>query len=284
MPFVGVRLGGRLRATRGQLVHRQHDPEDELAVLRARVEELELELKARDAFILAAAHELRNPVSPLVLHLQRLLSAARDAQQRAEGEGTLSAAWLSGQLELLSRRVARFNSALNRILDVSRMQSGGIELVCEDCDLSEVVRDVVAGFERELLAARSELTLECEGSLRGSWDRLRVEQIVSNLVSNAIRYGNSQPIRVSLERASGAAILRVRDHGPGIAAEDQTRIFGRFERGTTQNRSGFGVGLWIVSQLSEAMGGSVHLESRAGEGAVFTVTLPASEHGSGNVR
>ncbi|MEY4510659.1 MAG: Oxygen sensor histidine kinase NreB [Pseudomonadota bacterium] len=261
-------------------MHRHDDPAGELSELRARLLHLEAELRIRDEFIIAAAHELRNPISPLVLQVHRLRTAAGGAS-----DGAVSASWLHDQCELLAKRLGRFTSALNRILDVSRLHSGRIDLVFEDgVDLSEVVREVVAGFERELAASRSELTLEVPAQVRGSWDRMRLEQIVSNLVSNAIRYGNSSPIRVSLTHTSDTAQLLVNDLGVGIAEADQERIFERFERGPTRNRAGFGVGLWIVRQLCEAMGGTVSVESSPGEGSQFCVELPLKRLGSDDDR
>lgn len=262
------------------MLNRHDEPSGELRELRDRIAHLEAELRIRDEFIIAAAHELRNPISPLVLQVQRLRGAARDASQ-----GAVPASWLHDQCEQLAKRLGRFTSALNRILDISRLHSGRIDLVFEDAvDLGEVVREVVASFERELAASGSELSLDLPVQVRGSWDRMRLEQIVSNLVSNAIRYGNSGPIHVALSQTTEAAELVVRDAGVGIAEEDQARIFERFERGKTRNRAGFGVGLWIVRQLCEAMGGSVTVTSSPGEGAHFCVVLPLKRLGSNDDR
>ena len=201
--------------------------------------------------------------------------------------GTLGQRDATDQLDLFGRRLTRFLSALNRILDVSSMQRGQIHLIREEVDLAEVTRDVATGFERELEASKSTLTLEVEGPLLGSWDRMRLEQIVSNLVSNAIRYGDSKPITVAARRLAHAneqVELVVSDQGIGIPLADQSRIFERFERAHTQYRSGFGVGLWMVSQLCEAMNGIVKVESCAGEGSTFRVTLPTNRDGSGDDR
>jgi signal transduction histidine kinase len=257
------------------LVNLQEDPSLELAELRARVRELERELAVRDEFIIAAAHELRNPISPLVLHSQRISSHARNA-----GDGTVSARWLDDQMTVFGRRLSRFLGALHRILDVSRIHSGKIDLVVESLDLAELVREVAGSFERELAAARSELTLDLPGALHGDFDRVRVEQIVNNLLSNAIRYGNSGPIRIELRRVPGAGDvgehveLTVHDQGLGIAEAEQALIFERFHRGESSNRAGFGVGLWIVRELCQAMGGTVGVRSRPGAGATFLVMLP----------
>jgi len=268
-------------------VTEQDDRTEELLALRARVRELELELEVRDGFIVAAAHELRNPISPLVLHVQRLTGAARNAAAR-DADATLSATWLGDQFDMLNRRLARFMIALNRILDVSRIHTGQIELVPEpEVDLCEVTREVVASFERELAASRSALVLDAPEPVLGCWDRVRLEQIVSNLVSNAIRYGASGPIHVAVrgldrdgQQQARRVELTVRDHGIGISEADQARVFERFERAQTQNRSGFGVGLWIVRQLSEAMGGGASLQSTLGEGSTFHIVLPTNCHGS----
>lgn len=246
-----------------------NEPAGELEELRRRVAELEAELSARDAFIMAAAHELRNPISPLVLHVQRLLGAARNAE-----DGRVAASWLTDQLELFGRRLTRFLGALNRILDVSQIQGGRIELVIEEVELNDVVREVVGSFEREIVASRSTLELQLDGAMSGTWDRLRVEQIVANLVSNAIRYGAGKPIVVAVGGDDTSAQLVVRDRGIGIREEDQVRIFNRYERAGTAPRSGFGVGLWVVRELCHALGGDVSVSSRPGEGSTFTVTLP----------
>jgi signal transduction histidine kinase len=271
----------RIRGLREETLLKQSptDPAEELAQLRKRVLALESELRARDEFIVAAAHELRNPVSPLVMHVHRLLTVAR-----ANAQGSVSPAWLAEQLELFSRRLTRFMAALNRLLDVSRIQSGHVELLDEPVDLVEVAREVMVNFERELAASKCALNFEAPPALIGCWDRLRLEQIINNLVSNAIRYGDSSPITVSIEAHGEAAILRVADRGIGISAEDQARIFARFERAHTENRAGFGVGLWVVDQLCTAMGGSVIVQSRPGAGSVFTVTLPTTRNERLDVR
>jgi signal transduction histidine kinase len=112
--------------------------------------------------------------------------------------------------------------------------------------------------------------------LPGTWDRLAMEQIIDNLVSNAIKYGARPPIEVWAEDHGNHVSLRVRDHGPGISLEDRSRIFERFERavGLDKRRSGFGVGLWVVGQLVAAMGGTIMVADAPGGGAEFTVTLP----------
>jgi signal transduction histidine kinase len=141
-------------------------------------------------------------------------------------------------------------------------------------NLADVAREVVDGFEAELAVARCKLRLSARGIATGSWDRLRVEQVFRNLLSNAIRFGAGRPIEVAVDADHDFATVAIRDHGIGIAPDQQSKIFERFERGVEQRSGGFGIGLWIVRNICAAMGGAVSVESTLGEGACFTVMLP----------
>lgn len=246
--------------------------------LEQRIRELEESLAAHDEFLSTLGHELRNPLSPIFMQAQYLLDAAHHAETRA-----ISTDWLIPRLEVFCRRLRKFLEMLNRIMDVSRISAGRLTLELEDVDLSDVVREVCADFERELSVARSELRLNIPRHLAGTWDRMRIEQVFTNLLSNAIRYGATKPIEVSISGDGGEARLCVRDHGIGIAEADQERIFQRFERaGKTRSSGGFGIGLWIVRQSCLAMGGNVEVNSQLGDGSEFIVTLPrhaARAHG-----
>lgn len=238
--------------------------------LASRVSELENALVARDEMLSVVGHELRNPIAPVFLHVRTLLLEAREA-----GKIPLDPARLIQRLERIEHYIQRFVDVLERILDFSRLSSGRIELVLDTLDLTTVAREVAAGFEREASAAGCELRVAGTGPLVGRWDRVRLEQIISNLVSNAVRYGAGAPIDIEVRAAGQNAKLSVRDHGVGIALEDQRRIFDRFER-VKQRTSpgGFGVGLWVVKTLCDALGGTITVESTPGDGATFTVSLP----------
>jgi signal transduction histidine kinase len=163
---------------------------------------------------------------------------------------------------------------LDRLLDVSRLSTGRIDLQVEPMNLAEVVREVIDAFESELAVARCRLTLDERGQATGLWDRLRVEQVCRNLLSNALRFGAGRPIEITLDGDRDFARLTVRDHGIGIPLDQQPRIFERFEQGAERRSGGFGVGLWVVRNICVAMGGTVSVESVVGEGASFTVMLP----------
>jgi signal transduction histidine kinase len=238
--------------------------------LERRVEELTRSLALSDEFLSTLGHELRNPLAPIYMQAQYLLAAVRQGEPKA-----LSSAWMVTQLEGFCRRLQKFLEMLNRIMDVSRMSAGQLELELEEVDLVEIVRDVSSNFDRELGAARSELRLELPPRLIGNWDRMRVEQIFTNLLSNAIRYGAGRPIEVRADGDLEQITLSVKDQGVGIAEENQRRIFERFERaGKTRSSGGFGIGLWTVRQSCHALGGHVAVKSQPGEGSEFTVILP----------
>jgi signal transduction histidine kinase len=192
----------------------------------------------------------------------------------AAGGRPVSVEWIQRQLRGVEQRLHRLLETLDRLLDVSRLSTGRIDLQAEPMNLAEVVREVVDGFDAELSVARCRLALSTRGTATGAWDRLRVEQICRNLLSNAIRFGAGRPIEITVDADDDFASVAVRDHGIGIARDQQAKIFERFERGVEQRSGGFGIGLWIVRNICVAMGGSVSVESALGEGACFTVMLP----------
>ncbi|MBI2390635.1 MAG: HAMP domain-containing protein [Deltaproteobacteria bacterium] len=235
-------------------------------------------VRARDLFLSVASHELRGPITTLQLRLQAALrTAPRD----------LSVQKLSGTLAVADRQVQKLADLVASLLDLSRIAAGRLQLELELVDLCEVVRDVCQRLEPEGVRVGSVLELRLSGEVMGRWDRLRLEQVVSNLVGNAFRYAGGSPVEIEVASEGARARLRVRDHGPGIPPESRSRIFERFERSTSEARSGgLGLGLYIVRQIVEAHGGSISLESEIGVGSTFTVELPRGSaedpsHGQG---
>ncbi|MBL9018408.1 MAG: GAF domain-containing protein [Myxococcales bacterium] len=221
-------------------------------------------IRARDDFMLVAGHELRTPIAAISL-LHESLIAVKDGTPlekiRERGE----------KLRSQTTRLARL---VEELLDVSRLSAGRLSLDRDQVDLAQVVRDVTDRMREELERSRTPLSLSLE-PVDGEWDRSRLDQIVTNLVGNAGKYGKGAPIDVVVSRRGPRAELRVIDRGIGIAIDDQPRIFERFERAVSSRHfSGLGLGLWITRQLVEAHGGTIHVDSRPGEGATFTVTLP----------
>jgi signal transduction histidine kinase len=164
---------------------------------------------------------------------------------------------------------------VEELLDVSRLASGRLRVEPTEFDLSDLVREVASRLKPFLDAAGCALSVEARAPAVGSWDRLRVEQVIANLVSNALKYGPGSPVEMSVTCEAECACLRVRDHGIGIAPQDQHRIFQRFERAVPMSHySGFGLGLWIAREIVAAHGGSIDVDSEIGHGSIFTVRLP----------
>jgi len=173
---------------------------------------------------------------------------------------------------------------VNELLDVSRMTSGRLVLHPEEVDLAALVQEEVERSRREAQRAGCELRLQVSGSVVSRWDRLRLEQVLSNLLSNALKYGAGRPVEVVLSASESCAVLRVRDEGIGIDPAVQSRIFERFERAVSDRHyGGLGMGLWITREIVTAMGGTIHVESAPEQGATFVVELPRTREPSASV-
>ena len=227
-------------------------------------------VRLRDEFLSIASHELKTPLTPLSLKLQAL---SRELVRHPEH---IPRQVVESYVEVGVRQVKKLSELVGDLLDVSRITSGRLSLELEDVDLGSLVREVLARYESHAARAGSELHFEgVEAGLTGRWDRLRMEQVVTNLVDNAVKYGGGRPIHVRLEPDRSGARLTVRDEGIGIAPEYLPRIFGRFERAVSERHyGGLGLGLYITRTLVEALGGKVRVESELGRGSTFTVELP----------
>jgi signal transduction histidine kinase len=253
-----------LREEVGSLRRSQEEARQELADLREAV-------AARDSFIATAGHELRNPMSGILLNVTYTVFRARQMPETPE--------WLLERLASLDRQAKNFVRRATTLLDVSRITAGRMPLERALVSLDGVVREVAKdlAIEAERAGCRVDLTLDPDAL--GQWDRTALEQIVTNLLSNAIKYGAGGTVEVSVQTEPTVARLAVRDHGKGIAEADCERIFQRFERAVSSaERSGFGVGLWLARQLAVAHGGDIAVKSLPGVGSIFTATLPRGIH------
>jgi PAS domain S-box-containing protein len=238
------------------------------------------EVRERDEFLSIASHELRTPVAALQLQLQMLQRAA--TRSRAAAATTPAGAphgepmphSLDAKLEGLERQVRRIGVLVGELLDVSRMRLGRLELVREPADLAEIARDTVAHVRQELERSGSRLVLDL-APVPGAFDRSRVEQVITNLLANAAKFGQGKPITLHVDADGARARIRVADHGIGISIEDQARVFDRFERAVpAQHFGGLGLGLYIARRIIEAHDGEIRVESEPGAGTTFTVLLP----------
>jgi PAS domain S-box-containing protein len=235
-------------------------------------EALKLAVSHRDDFLSVASHELRTPLTSLKLELSNLTRMS----QRSGGAVTTDK--LASKLTKIEGQADRLHRLIDDLLDVSRITSGRLEMDIDEVDLNTVVTDIGARFEEEAARVGCPLTIETNGPVVGRWDRSRVEQVVTNLVSNALKYGSGKPVAINVNGKDGRCRVSVRDQGVGISSGDQVRIFGRFERAvSSRNFGGIGLGLWIVKQIVEALGGQVSVQSELGKGSTFTVELPSQD-------
>ena len=243
--------------------------ESEIARARAetRAEEADAKVRARDEFISVASHELRTPLAAARLHAESL--------QRQVKRGKLSPERAVAKLDNVIAQIDRLETLTGVLLDASRIALSSLPLEVQEVDLAELVRKELPRWADQLRSAQCVLTLHADKRVPGKWDPMRLHQILVNLLTNAMKYGNGKPITIDVAASDGKALLRVTDHGIGVAPDDQARIFERFERAVSErNFSGLGLGLWITRQIVEAMGGRISVESQLGKGSRFTVELP----------
>ncbi|OJT18962.1 hypothetical protein BO221_36160 [Archangium sp. Cb G35] len=244
--------------------------------VEALASDLQKALQIRDDFLSVASHELKTPLTSLQLQLQLLWRALPESGPDGQTHPARK------RIEATRRPAERLHLLVNNLLDVSRIRAGRLALEHETVDFSSLLQDVVTRAEADAAGAGCTLLLRAESPVIGRWDRLRLEQVVTNLLSNAIKYGANHPVEMTVVQDGDLALLTVRDHGIGIAPEHQARIFQRFERAVSERHyGGFGLGLWIVKQIVESLGGDIRVESQPGRGATFTVALPLAPPPSG---
>src|SRR5262249_38894184 len=255
---------------RSRMEHQIRLAEEGAQKERARAAQIREALRDRDEFISVAAHELRTPLTALQLRLQSL-----ERGLRAAGLEKNAAAKLDDRIGGALRQTERLTHLIERLLDVSRVAAGRLELSPERFDLAQLVRQVAEDFREPAAAAGSELRFAGAERLEGSWDRLRMEQVLVNLFSNAVKYGAGRPISVGIDSNGERIRIRVADQGIGIAPDDLGRIFHRFERAApVRNYGGLGLGLYISQHIVEAHGGRIEVSSTPGEGSTFVIDLP----------
>jgi signal transduction histidine kinase len=238
----------------------------------ARTQELNAAVQSRDEFLSIASHELRTPLTALKLQLQLMLRLV----QQAPGEGEGARKRVEDLAVQALGQSKRLTSLLDELLDLTRLRVGKLELKKERCDLAAIACEAVNQLGEEAARVGSLVTVETPRPVPGYYDSLRIMQVLTNLVSNAIKYGDGKPIRVSAKQEpEGRAVVSVKDHGPGIAPEHQEKIFERFERGSADRKiAGLGLGLYITKQIVEAHGGTIQVRSLPGAGSEFVIELP----------
>jgi PAS domain S-box-containing protein len=244
--------------------------EEVLARQKAEAELAEA-LDARDEFIAVAAHELRNPLNVSVLTLQVLHRASSEPSRFPQ---------IRGLSEKLGGQLRRLSTLIDRLFDVTQIRTDAFELYRESFDICDLIKQVTARFA--VMHSDITISFDLRTSIEGTWDRIRIDQALTNLISNATKYGGERPITVSASVVGHEAVVRIEDQGIGISREVLERIFDRFERGAHESRKesrgsrkeSLGLGLWITKKIVDAHGGTIVAESELGKGSVFTMRLP----------
>jgi signal transduction histidine kinase len=273
---VFVALDQQRRETRRQMAELErsrHEQEVLLRELNATQEELQRSLQMRDEFMSLVAHELRTPLNTLFLESQmRTLQLKRGN----------TAAFAPDQIGAMTRRDERQIKAMIRLiddmLDVSRMRSGKLSIRPAQVELTALLERVVSDLSLQATGYGTRLKLHPHAPVTGRWDEFRIEQVIVNLLTNALRYGGGCAVEVSVHALAAAVRIDVRDQGKGIAIDDIERIFEPYERGARNGEpKGLGLGLYISRQLAVAHGGELMVSSTPGQGSTFSLVLPYSE-------
>jgi signal transduction histidine kinase len=218
--------------------------------------------QVRDDFISIASHELKTPLTSLKLQTQ--ISKRQEEFQTPK---------IQKQLNSTILQIDRLNKLVDDMLDITRINTGKLDLQRTHFNLSKLLEDLTERFAPQFDAARITLDTQIDKNIEGNWDAFKLEQVVNNLFSNALRYSAGYPVQVSLKKLERKVVLNVIDQGIGIEEKNRERIFERFERATTAAR-GLGLGLYITRQIVELHGGIIRVESNYGQGSNFIVELP----------
>ncbi len=230
---------------------------------RVRLAQSNEALRLRDEFLSIASHELKTPLTALKLQVQSLLHERAALEPR-----------VATKLERIDRATLRITQLVDTLLDVSRIATGRLKLRAAPEELRAVVTEVVERHDARARAANVAVSLHADEDVVVHGDRLRLDQIVANLLDNAIKYGGRTPVDITVRAEGDVAMLLVEDRGPGVPVEQRGRIFERFERAVSENHGGLGLGLYVTREIVAAHAGKIAVEDRPGGGASFVVRLP----------
>jgi signal transduction histidine kinase len=238
--------------------------------LQSTQDELQHSLKMREEFMSLVAHEMRTPLNTLFLEVQ-----VRLAQLAKKNLNAFTPDQLNKMLGRGERQLKSIIRLIEDMLDVSRIKNGKLSIKPDNANLSALIYRIADDLTSLAKEAGTSFELDIDEDIKGTWDEFRIEQIIINLMTNAIRYGKGKPIHISLKAEQGAAVLKVIDQGIGIPADEQKKIFEAFERGSENEvKAGLGLGLYISKKLAEAHAGEMSVISQKDVGSTFILRLP----------
>ena len=235
-----------------------------------REEELEQAIKAREQFLSIAGHELKTPLSCMLLQLE-----VNEWDLKHLGPSEFTAEKLQLSMKKYRQNLNRITRIVDNILDETTISQGKLQLRFEHSDLDLMIKNLINQIQ--LMADQSgiELHFRSKGSIFGLWDTFKIEQVLLNLMINAIRYGKKKPIYIEIDEDEDHALITVKDQGIGIKPEDCEKIFQRFERVSEDPTiNGIGLGLYISHSIVKSHRGEIKLTSELGKGSEFKVMLP----------
>ena len=262
-----VALALRLRQAEDIACHQAASLSREQARSEVLAAELEQAARTIDSFTALAAHELRTPLSALMLQA--------DSAARLMGKSPVPIERIDHKVRGIAKQIERLRCLVEDLLDVSRLDNAHLVIRREEVDLAELARRVVARLQESFARAHTPLSHEIDASAVGTFDAARCEQVMTNLLSNALKYGLGRPVHLRLKGSLDAVELSVRDAGIGIPTAQHRHIFSRYGRAVSErDYGGLGLGLWISQQIVQAQGGHITVDSQLGAGALFTAHLP----------
>jgi PAS domain S-box-containing protein len=228
-------------------------------------------LKLRNEFISIASHELKTPLTSIKLQTQMTNIKFRKGDTSA-----LSSEHIKKFVDQIDRQADRLTNLVEDMLDVSRISLGKLVLEKEVTVLNDLIKETLESLNEIIKQNGNQIICDFEPNVIAAVDRFRIEQVMTNLLTNAIKYGEGKPITITLKKHHQRVEFSICDQGMGIAQENQERIFARFERAVAaKNISGLGLGLYISQQIVQSHNGQIIVKSAPHEGACFTVILPA---------
>lgn len=231
---------------------------------------LQKEIRSRDEFLSIASHELKTPLTSMLLQTQHALHSIRNVSL-----AHFSIESLLKMLESVENQTKRLSKMINDFLNISLINTGNLQLEYDEVDLNKLVQDVINEFSPKIKEEEYILTYFQEDKITGLWDKVRIEQVVSNILSNALKYGSGKPIEITVRSNYSKAQVIIKDHGIGVPKDKQKKVFQLFERGVPQEEyKGLGVGLFITREIVRAHQGELTFSSKPRHGSVFTINLP----------
>ncbi len=229
------------------------------------------EIRARDEFLSIASHELKTPLTTMLLKLNRMLNNVRNVSL-----SQFSIPELMRVLENAELQVKKLSQMINDLLNLSLITTGRLDLDLEEVNLVKITKNVTENFSELIKQEKYKVRVEAEKPVIGNWDKTKIEQAITNLVSNALKYGQNKPIDIQVLNSGHLGKLIIHDQGIGISRSEQTILFDRFKRAVSSKEynKGLGVGLYITNQIVKAHKGSIRVSSTPGKGSTFILELP----------